>query len=188
MWRSAFNAAPSIRLVLLAEAPMFGPKETYFYNPAAGATGFFSYVDAESIVGKLPATSRIISGVRPRKVQMIERLTAAGFLVLDLFPYSLKPNFTGMNYRQLCGTPAYNCLFRDTTKLHLIPKLILIKEKIVGVPKFVFRYARVRDDIESDVRDILIQNGLMMNAGAIESIHKGRNVDRERLLKLLKER
>jgi hypothetical protein len=184
LWHSAFNQASCVRFVLLSEAPMWGSKESYFYNPTAGATSFFWYSDAKPLVGEMTATNTMKSEVRPRKVQMIERLTAAGFVVLDLFPFSFRPGKTAVNYRQLSGTLGYRQLFGKTVAVHLSPKLELLKKKLAARSRFVFRYARVRDDLLSEVLPILVDRRLIAPAETIQSVHKGRNLDRERLAKL----
>ena len=187
LWHGAFGRAPFVRFVLLAEAPTWGPKESYFYNPAAGTTSFFSYSDATPLVGELTETSTMESGVRPRKAEMIERLTAAGFVVLDLFPFSFNPSQTAVNYRQFSAAPAYKRLFEKIVGFHLSPKLELVKEKLACRSSFVFRYARVRDGLLSEVRTILAERRLIAPEETIRSVHKGRNLDRERLARLFLE-
>jgi len=181
LWKSVVLDLPLLRMVLLAEAPMFGPEEKYFYNPAAGASEFFTYLDAEALVGELCATSRLIDGERPRKADMLKRLTRSGFLVLDLFPFAFRPGYTAVDYRKLSNKPLYSQLFQKTSRQHLIPKLSLIKTKIVETTVFVFRYSRVHQALESDVGDILQKCNPRLRLDKIDSIHSGRNINRERL-------
>lgn len=180
LWRAVAEPAQQVRFVLLGEAPMWGAKESYIYNPAAHHTSFFYYSDAEQIVGGLSGAKEMIAGVRPRKVEMIRRLTEEGFLACDLLPFSLSKDKTAVNYRQLSGT-LRRWLFKATADHYFIPRLQLIKSKLAGTARFAFRYARLSGSLHAHVKSILLDRDVLADGDDIESVHSGYNIDRERL-------
>lgn len=184
LWLEAIIPAHIIKLVLLAEAPMFCETESYIYNPSAGATDFFTYVDAEELVGPISETSSLINGLRPRKKEMIFRLTKAGIIILDLFPFALKLNYTAVDYRTLSGKETYKELFRDTMHHYFLPKLCSIKSKFANPVKFAFRYAGVRNQLETVVIKA-IKSQIGIDFKKIISVHDGRSMNRKQLKNLL---
>ncbi len=184
LWFKAFDNIHAIQLLLFAEAPMYGPKKSYFYNPAAVGTAFFTYVDAEEIVGPLADHSKLINGIRPRKLKMLNELCKAGLLIVDLFPFALKPDFTKIDYSKMDGKVIYTDLFVNTIKNHIGYKLTLIQPKINKKTNFVFRYARVKNQLESKLLSV-VNRYLDRSLQSIDSIHLGRNIDKLKLKKLL---
>lgn len=183
-WRLALTEAPEVRLLILAEAPLYGESCAYFYNPAAGATSFFNYKDAEVIVGRIEESSHLRNGVRPRKQQMIKRLTAAGVVILDLFPFSLKEKLTALDYPSLAKSQAYIRLFSRTVDLHFIPKMRQLTLTKARPATVVFRYARLRDSLQGEVSRTLVAEGVIAGNDRIESIHMKRQLDRDKLIEL----
>lgn len=184
LWFKAFDNINTIQLLLFAEAPMFGPKKSYFYNPAAAATEFFTYADAEEIVGPLADHSKLINGIRPRKLKMLNELCKAGLLIVDLFPFALKPDFTKIDYSKMDGKVIYTDLFANTIKNHIGYKLNLIQPKINKNTNYAFRYARVKNQLEPKLLSV-IKSYLDRSIPSIVSIHLGRNLDKLHLKKLL---
>lgn len=42
LWENQFDKIDDLRVVMLSEAPLFGEKKTYIYNPATNPTAFFT--------------------------------------------------------------------------------------------------------------------------------------------------
>ncbi len=185
LWKKQAGSISNIAVVLLAEAPGYGKEEIYFYNPSARATEFFNYLDAETLIGPISAISHKIDGIRPRKARMIGSLTSSGFLIVDLFPFAFKEKETKISFKQLRTQKQYLTLFNETAPLYFIPKLKYLKRKVSGQrPLFLFRYSFLKKELHGAVTSILHDLQLLPEGEQIESIHKGRNVDRERLKKL----
>jgi hypothetical protein len=187
LWYIQAKASPELRLVMLSEAPAFGPKHLYFYNPGAMATEFFSYLDAEALVGSIPGSSKLVNGIRPRKALMIDKLTSNGFLILDLFPFALNRTCTRIDYKTLRKKGHYHRLFIETFRHYLSPKLKLLATKpLQQRPTFVFRYAGLRENLQEAVEGLLVSHDFLTGGQRLESVHNDRNVDRNRLAMLFK--
>lgn len=97
------NCKPLIKKILIAEAPPF-TKANYFYNPSSpwtvkGKPG----VGGTSYTGVIQTT--LFPGVLfPTKLDFLKACAREGFLLLDLFPYSI--SFAGtrntLRYRNAC--------------------------------------------------------------------------------------
>jgi hypothetical protein len=154
-WFSEFSQMKSIHLVLLSEAPLFGSKESYFYNPDFGASSFFGYKDyTESFEGWGPSLeARPRDCANKKKRELLYAMRKIGVLVLDIFPFALNTK-TAFSYTSL-GRDNYRQLFEDTESLYLRPKLKQVRKRLDTKGKFVFRYKRVRDAAHSMVKQAL---------------------------------
>jgi hypothetical protein len=184
-WQKALKNLSLVRLVILAEAPLFGKeKRAYFYNPSAGATSFFYYKDAEALVGPLKQSSRKVNGVRPKKVEMIRKLTAAGVVILDLFPFSFKEKVTAVDYPGLAKLGKYKSLFEKTMLSHFLPKIEWLRPKIDGNTTYTFRYARLENRLQPVVKRVLVEKDFLVEENRVHSIHLQRQLNREKLVEL----
>lgn len=146
-WQKQFEQIEDVRLVLLGEAPLFGQKQSYFYNPAIGATVFFGYKHYSDIAGDrfgLWKENRNAT-VLEKKCWLLSKMRDAGIIVLDMFPLPLNKN-TLFNYASLSDHD-YKSLFQTTIQHHLVPKLNQLKSKSLPNTQFVFRYARLRNRV-----------------------------------------
>ena len=89
-WYSEFERLDNIKVILLSEAPLYGDKKSYFYNPEVGATAFFGYAHFRTIFGEKNLLA-FSSGeaVRSKKLKLFDAMRREGILILDLFPFAL---------------------------------------------------------------------------------------------------
>lgn len=152
LWAKNFSRIKSVNVVMLSEAPLFGSKETYFYNPDAGLTSFFQLNDAKAILGDDFADQLMYDDDRVKKAYLLQELAGSGFVVLDLFPFALNESDTGLTYRNL-PAKAYQALFQSISDIYFKPKLEEILRK--GSPIFLFRYGRLQKLLNKLVREQL---------------------------------
>ncbi len=123
-----------IRFVLLGEAPLGADK--YFYNERSPLTSFFRH----EISPKVEKTSK------PKK-DLLTHLREYGFVILDLFPYSLnsstqlvygKPK-PASSQRRLTQRDC-RTLFHESFEVHLKPKLERIQKLKGRQITFCLRY------------------------------------------------
>jgi len=48
LWEKQFNKISDIKIVMFSEAPLFGKKQTYLYNPDSKPTAFFYFQDLKA--------------------------------------------------------------------------------------------------------------------------------------------
>ena len=148
MWMKNYHNIEVVRHILLAEAPLYGTSQSYIYNPAILNTQFFYRSDLEVALG-LPA------GTIQNKAEFLDRLNAAGIIVLDISPFAFNST-TGLNYQQLSrnGQKDYKKLLNDVTKDYLLPKIALIKKKSAVGVNSMYRYSRVEAAFGTVLREI----------------------------------
>ncbi len=183
-WDVVFKNIKSVRFILLSESPLFWPKMSYFYNYASQVTSFFTYADTEALIGGPSESPQgIASGKNLYKVEMIKKLTAAGFLVLEIFPFALNPKKTLVGYPHLAKS-VYRQLFNEIKQCYLLPKINRIKTKCQGKPGIAFRYARAYHALSDELRRFLALNDLWDAGETIPSIHKDYSLNRPLLARL----
>jgi hypothetical protein len=139
MWAENLAKVATVRLVMLSEAPQFGPYERYFYNTATPFSSFFYFQDAEAILGHDFAKGR--TGKR----FLFPKLERAGFIILDLFPFALNKDDTpSITYGRM-SPRRYRELFQRTASFYFDRKRDLILHH--GSPLFLFRYKRLKDEL-----------------------------------------
>ena len=140
LWHAEYSKFCDIRLVLLAESPLFGERKSYIYNPVAGASAFLTYQDFTEVFGAygvaLPPAKR---PVIEKKAALLDGLRNCSLIVLDLFPFALNDS-TSTSYADLKATE----LFKATCEHFFRPKLATVLAKATPNALFVFRYERVR--------------------------------------------
>ncbi len=129
LWKKQFELIDRIRFVLIGEAPLFGDKQSYFYNEESKLTTFFRH--------QIQPEVKSVSADKPG---LLRHLQKSEFIVLDLFPYALNDK-TAISYRKKFKGK-YIELFEKTYDLYLKPKLELIKIKSDKNIKFSFRYKK----------------------------------------------
>jgi hypothetical protein len=170
MWAENVAKVATVRLVLLSEAPQFGPYERYFYNTATSFSSFFYFRDAEAILGHDFAKGR--AGKR----FLFQELARAGFIILDLFPFALnKEDTPSITYGKM-SPRRYRELFQRTASFYFDRKRDLILQH--GSPQFLFRYKRLKDELGALVDAELAKRGI----GPTQSVGgTNMSLDREKL-------
>src|SRR5882757_4731973 len=139
MWVENLAKVATVRLVMLSEAPQFGPHKRYFYNTATPFSSFFYFQDAEAILGHDFAKGRT------GKQFLFPELARAGFIILDLFPFALNKDDTpSITYGEM-SPRRYRELFQRTASSYFDRKRDLILQH--GSPLFLFRYKRLKDEL-----------------------------------------
>jgi hypothetical protein len=143
LWFENIKQITTIKLVVLAEAPMWGKKESYIYNPEAEETDFFR---CEHLKNKYPLECH-------GKSELIFTLREKGIVFLDVSPFPLNQNETSICYNKRktiksqskkIGIRDYKKIMRDTFNDHMLPKLRKIYKVCgSGNPTYVYRYKRV---------------------------------------------
>lgn len=177
LWYSQFEKLPNKApvVVMLSEAPLFGAKKNYFYNPDTAPSAFFWLNDARAVAGDDVAFDKQFECAKEKKQFLIDIVTRSGLLILDLFPYALNEKDTALNYRKI-RTDLYLKIFSESCCDHLAEKLDLIKDKCKGSnPTFLFRYKRLKDRLEEK----LCSNELVTNNKKIDSVN-GENMSLNR--------
>jgi len=185
LWYKQFNLLPNQvpKVVMLSEAPLFGDDRSYFYNPDTAPTAFFWSKDAIAVVGEGFADCKKLE----EKQFLINSVTDKGFLILDLFPYSLNKNHTNINYHD-ARKSLYLRIFQDSLEDHLRKKLDLI-EKCSIPPLFLFRYKRLKNRLHDAVAKELRSRNLLGEDAKIESVGgSNMSLDRQRLADAIKAR
>lgn len=187
-WNDNLNQISNVRFVLFAEAPQFWPNESYFYNPLTAPTSFFYYRDIAAILDdgcRLPTRAELLRRRISEKEFMIETLQRQGVVILDIFPYALKPGLTSIDYT---NARLYRRILSDSIPLFLRPKLARIKDIAVESLKFAYRYNRLRDRVNYFIQTELLELRMIADGQEIPSIG-GRNMpmDQERFARLPRE-
>jgi hypothetical protein len=151
LWSAQFHSFERVHLVLLSEAPLFGEqKQSYIYNPEAGATAFLNYNDYTKAFGGYGPSLPVTGPVIVRKTALLNALREIGVLVLDLFPFALNDK-TSKRYDALSASDRTE-LFEATCPAFFRLKLSWILRKATPHTLFAFRYERVRNACEGLVR------------------------------------
>ncbi len=83
-WRENFKKCTSVKIIILGEAPLFGCKESYIYNPETKPTPFLNCKNIEKICcGVKESEIPLIS-----KDEMLAEMLNLGIVVLNLFPFA----------------------------------------------------------------------------------------------------
>lgn len=175
-WQDQFRQfrPQTIRLVLLSEAPLFGDRETYIYNPNVGVTSFFNYKNYAEVFGSYGPPLPSSGSAKDRKQALLAALRQLGVLILDLFPFSLNKE-TALNYSKLTAAERTE-LFLATASYHFSRKMKYVLEKTTPRTLFVFRYCRVRDACVALVRSEMARLGINPDRVVLSSVSGRRGV------------
>jgi hypothetical protein len=166
LWAAQFKRIKKIHLVLLSEAPLFGDRECYLYNPLAPVTRFFSYKDYVAIAPRkdFPHFSTVLE----RKTFLLRGLSSLGILILDIFPFPLN-RCTARSYASFTNEE-FQELFRQTSPYHFKPKVLRLLRKATPRTIFAFRYERLRNSVGALVKDELGHAGVPLGRIWTETI------------------
>jgi len=186
LWHRQLERMPDVKIVMLSEAPLFGHKQTYIYNPDSPPTPFFHFNDLEAFGCILPKKNSW-SNPQARKSFLIKQMGVKGILVLDLFPYALNPNDTAINYRKM-SNPLYFRLLSETAPYYLIPKIQLARKKVGKTPIFIYRYKKLFQKTNHFVEALFVKNDIRFDGFKIESIHgENMSLDRKKLSQIYRQ-
>jgi tyrosyl-tRNA synthetase len=169
LWYKQFAKAYPINYVMLSEAPLWGDKRNYIYNPNSNYTQFFYREDLEAVLNR-PI---------PNKEIFIEELTRLGLIVLDVLPFALNENKTKLTYNQF-SVSEYRQLIESTSKFHLEKKIGIIRKRSSN-PNVFFRYKNVKVACDKIIKSKLT----IINYDLPYISKQGGGIDHEKLIKLI---
>lgn len=177
IWLDNFDKISEIKYLLIAEAPLWGKKKKYIYNPETNNTQFFYRSDLEKILD--------ISILNKR--EFIKTCNEIGLLIVDISPFPLNSYDTSINYRKLTKKE-YKQLVSLTIPTFFEKKIKLITQKKSAQIKVFFRYSRVKNAFQDLISDVLIKNKLIKKLEDIGDISQtGGGIDRIKLKKIINE-
>ena len=136
LWWKNINQITEVRYVLIAEAPLYGEKRSYIYNPETSGTVFLGLSTVAKLLELLGHQPTVKS-----KHEMLSKMREIGVVVLDLFPFAFN-NVTTYQYGRLSEnirtSLAHSCSF-----WFLKPKLREIFKKREEHLTFGVRYTRL---------------------------------------------
>ena len=184
LWKNNFDKIDKVKYLLIAEAPLWGSKESYIYNVKTRNSQFFYRSDLETILN---------TQIKDKK-EFIEICNEIGLLVLDISPFALNTKDTKINYSnnknesQKLTKKQYKELVQITLPTYFCKKIKIIKKKQSSKIKVFFRYTRVKNTFQDLIKDLLINNMFINHQGDIGEISQsGGGVDRKKLRHLINE-
>ena len=161
---------------MISEAPLFGEKQSYFYNENASQSQFFYLSDAKVLTNNQINT----------KQDLIETFNNLGIIILDVFPFPFNSN-TAVSYKSL-NKNEMKTLIDLTYKNHLEQKLQTIARKVNSTTKLFYRYKRVKNNINDFIVPEFVKYGINKNQQDIPYISKrGGGIDHKALKKIFSE-
>ena len=145
LWDKQYTNVHSINYVMISEAPLWGDKKNYIYNPTSKNTQFFYRRDLEAILNKSI----------PNKEIFIEELNQLGLIILDVLPFALNEAKTNLNY-DMISKNEYRQLIELTSPFHLNKKDSLIQKKKKGSIIYFYRYEKTKKDYEEIIEFKLV--------------------------------
>jgi len=116
LWKEQLERIVFVRFVMLAEAPLWGKAQKYFYNEETPQSQFFYYSDLKRLVNR---------EIRSKK-DMIDCFGRLGIIVVDILPFPLAPDETALSYGKRNGSRSkrissdnYKKLIEKTFPYHL---------------------------------------------------------------------
>ncbi len=136
LWWENLKRVPTVRYLLIGEAPLYGEKQAYIYNDQTPGTAF---------LGK-PTIAQLLrlqgeNGALADKAAMLEAMRQLGLVVLDLFPFAFNAQ-TQFNYAGL-SPQTRATLAEQCGPWHLSPKLEALLQKGPKVLPCGIRYVRL---------------------------------------------
>lgn len=178
LYQANFARMSTVRLVILAEAPLFGSGEVYIYNPEARHTSFLWPSDLADIAGRDTSTLP--------KAEYLALLRQLGILVVDIFPYALNNDDTGRVYKKKKGSAAVELTFSQKEGLaeavedfHFRPKLEQIAAKGDRSARFCARYVPVGRIARDRYPELLDELGFA-SSGFVPISMQGGMIDKDR--------
>mgnify|MGYP001767277953 CR=1 FL=1 len=185
LWKTNFNKIREINYIMIAEAPLWGKKKNYIYNPETNNSQFFYRTDLGDVIGE-----SILS-----KLDFLNAFNHLGIIVLDISPYAFNQTDSVVNYRknknQSKGLTKkqYRELVTLTLSEYFDKKLELISTKASDKIKVFFRYRRVKENFEDLMIPALLKHKLIQSQNEIIDISQsGGGVDKMKLERILNSR
>ena len=152
LWKEQFDRLKTINVIMISESSLFGDIHKYIYNKNTKPSSFFYYKDLEAF----PTFNNIKkpNSTQEQKEIMLNEFIKNGFLILDLFPFSLNEKDTTINYRKM-SKKLYKKLLEISRDHYLIPKLKVCLEKSTKNTKYIYRYKRLKGKIGDHFKEIL---------------------------------
>lgn len=91
LWLRNLDKIEKVNYIMIAEAPLWGGKKKYIYNPSTSLSQFFFKSDLEEVL-------RIAI---EDKTDFIKICNSIGLLIIDISPYPLNEKDTRINYRSI---------------------------------------------------------------------------------------
>ncbi len=180
LWEKQFNKFESkpLRLILLAEAPLFGTNKAYIYNLKTSLTPFFHFNDLAPLLDCVPKAPK---DQGEKKKLFVELLARAGVLIVDVFPFALNSKNTSVSFREM-SKETYGKLAKCAIESYLAPKLKRIRQRSSGQFVFAFRYACVWNAAHEPIEKLLRNLCMLGTNQEVISIHgNNRWLDRDEL-------
>ena len=176
IWNEQYNKVKAINYIMISEAPLFGEKQSYFYNENASQSQFFYLSDAKVLTNNQINTKR----------DLIETFNDLGIIILDVFPFPFNSN-TAVSYNTL-NKNEIKTLMNLTYKNHLEQKLQTIAQKVNSTTKLFYRYKRVKNSINDFIAPEFAKHGINTIQQDIPYISKrGGGIDHKALKKIFSE-
>ena len=176
IWKEQYDKIKAINYIMISEAPLFGEKQSYFYNENANQSQFFYFSDSKVLTNNEIKTKR----------DLIDTFNDLGIIILDVFPFPFNSN-TAVSYKSL-NKNEMKTLIDLTYKNHLEQKLQTIAQKVNSTTKLFYRYKRVKNSINDFIAPEFAKYGINTNQQDIPYISKrGGGIDHKVLEKIFSE-
>jgi len=184
IWFANLDQIQKVKYLMIAEAPLWGNKESYIYNPNTPFTQFFYKSDLESVLNGITIND---------KADFIKTCNDIGLLVIDISPFALNTEDTTINYRRKSATNPYGItkgeykqLIKETLPFFFECKIQAVVPKMSAGIKVFFRYARVKEAFQNIISNTLINNGLTQSPyDTLEISNQAGGIDRIKLFQII---
>lgn len=179
IWFANLDQIREVKYLMIAEAPLWGNKESYIYNPRTPFTQFFYKSDLESVLGITIND----------KEDFINTCNDIGLLIIDISPFAFNTEDTTINYRRKSASNPYGItkreykqLIKETLPFFFECKIQAVAPKMSANIKVFFRYARVKRAFQNIVFDTLVDYHLIQSQNDILEIsNQAGGIDRDKL-------
>ena len=183
IWFNNFNQIEEVKFLMIAEAPLWGEKNKYIYNPNTNNSQFFYRSDLEDVLKK-PISD---------KKEFIKICNEMGLLIVDISPFALNLENTAINYRknknnsQKLTEKEYRQLVSLTIPTYFAEKIKAVSKKKSKDIKVFFRYSRVKNSFEDLIaKELINQNIIIKDVHSIGDISKrGSGINKDELGKMI---
>jgi len=176
MWTQNLRQLTKIKCIIIGEAPFWGDKKNYVYNPDRCNTQFFTRNDLGKELGLLIKD----------KIQFIELCQQIGLVFIDTFPFSLNKKFTKLNFQKM-NEYDYHNLFKMTVNHFFMDKITILLPRCTIETKIAFRYTRTKDYLGELIIEYLIESTILQpsNLPIISLSKQGGHINRSLLSNFL---
>lgn len=181
LWGKQFEKIQKIKFIMISEAPLFGEDKNYFYNPNSKFSSFFYFKNIDAF--HIPYSKEDYNN----KEFVLNNLIDKGFLILDLFPFSLNKDDTQINYNSI-KHKQYQRLFHIVAQSYLNKKLHLINKKCSDETVFVYRYKRLKEKLSGVLETELVKLNLIKPEQELETLNNNMSLNTEKLRKIVNSR